>query len=60
MMVEKWLSADYQKSHDEASARRLMMDGPAHHQGSSNLNKYKQRWVSGYSFMCSTTKFSYT
>jgi hypothetical protein len=39
---------EYQQAHDAARERRLMMEGPSHHQGQRSLPKYKALWVSGF------------
>jgi hypothetical protein len=33
MEVDKWFTEEYQQVHDAARERRLMMEGPSHHQG---------------------------
>ena len=46
MMVDKWISEDWARQHALCRGRRLMMPGPAHHQGSRSLAEYKETWVS--------------
>jgi hypothetical protein len=46
MMVDKWISEDWARQHALCRERRLMMPGPAHHQGSLSLGEYKNTWVS--------------
>ena len=46
MMVDKWISEDWARQHALCRERRLMMPGPAHHQGSLSLGEYKKTWVS--------------
>jgi len=45
-MVDKWISEDWARQHALCRERRLMMPGPAHHQGSLSLGEYKNTWVS--------------
>jgi len=44
MMVDKWISEDWARQHALCRERRLMMPGPAHHQGSLSLGEYKNTW----------------
>src|SRR6185312_11546652 len=46
MMVDKWISEDWARQHALCWERRLMMPGPAHHQGSRSLAEYNEIWVS--------------
>ena len=46
MMVDKWISEDWAYQHALCRECRLMMPGPAHHQGSLRLGEYKKTWVS--------------
>ena len=46
MMVDKWISEEWARQHTLCRERRLMMLGPAHHQGSLRLFEYKKTWVS--------------
>ena len=50
MMVDKWISEDWARQHALCRERRLMMPGPAHHQGSRSLTEYKETWVSSLIF----------
>jgi hypothetical protein len=45
MEVDKWSMEEYQQAHDAAQERRLMMEGPSHHQGQRSLPEYKELWV---------------
>ena len=51
MMVERWFTEEYLKMHRDARDRRLLMQGPAHHQGSRNLAGYKQAWVREFIYL---------
>ncbi|XP_039823127.1 uncharacterized protein LOC120685338 [Panicum virgatum] len=44
MMVDKWIREDWARQHALCRERRLMMPGPAHHQGSLSLSEYKNTW----------------
>jgi hypothetical protein len=46
--VDKWFTEEYQQAHDAARERRLMMEGPSHHQGQRSLPEYKELWVRGF------------
>jgi hypothetical protein len=48
MEVDKWFTEEYQQAHDTTCERRLMMEGPSHHQGQRSLPKYKELWVRGF------------
>jgi hypothetical protein len=48
MKVDKWFTEEYQQAHDAARERRLMMEGPSHHQGQRSLPEYKALWVRGF------------
>ena len=48
VIVDKWFTEEYHEMHVTARDRRLMMEGPAHHQGSLSLAGYKQAWVRGF------------
>jgi hypothetical protein len=48
MEVDKWFTEEYQQAHDIARERRLMMEGPSHHQGQQSLPEYKELWVRGF------------
>jgi hypothetical protein len=37
MELDKWFTEEYQQAHDAARERRLMMEGPSHHQGQRSL-----------------------
>jgi len=43
--VDKWFDPEWQALHDAGLQRRLLMLGPAHHQGSLNNDEYRARWV---------------
>jgi hypothetical protein len=45
MEVDKWFTEEYEQVHDTARERRLMMEGPSHHQGQRCLPEYKELWV---------------
>jgi len=51
MIVDKWFTEEYLQMHSDARARRLMMQGPAHHQGSRSLSAYKQAWVHEFIYL---------
>jgi hypothetical protein len=44
-MVERWCLLEWDEAHNASRERRLMMQGPSHHQGSRNLGKYAEAWV---------------
>ena len=46
MMVDKWISEDWACQHALCREYRLMMPGPAHHQGSRSLTEFNETWVS--------------
>jgi hypothetical protein len=48
MEVDKWFTEEYQQAHDTARERRLMMEGPSHHQGQRSLLEYKELWVRSF------------
>jgi hypothetical protein len=48
--VDKWLTEEFVAAHSDASTRRRMMGGPAHHQGSIPLAEYQRRWVCSFNF----------
>jgi hypothetical protein len=45
MIVDKWFTNEYLEMHNAAREQRLMVEGPAHHQGRRSLAGYKQAWV---------------
>ena len=51
MIVDKWFTEEYLQMHSDARDRRLMMQGPAHHQGSRSLSAYKQAWVHEFIYL---------
>jgi hypothetical protein len=44
-MVDRWCSPEWDETHNANRERRLMMQGPSHHQGSRNLGQYAEAWV---------------
>jgi hypothetical protein len=48
MEVDKWFTEEYHQPHNTARERRLMMEGPSHHQGQRSLPEYKSLWVRGF------------
>jgi hypothetical protein len=44
-MVDKWCSPEWEETRNASWERRLMMQGPSHHQGSHSLDKYAEAWV---------------
>jgi hypothetical protein len=58
MMVDRWFTEEYLKMHRDARDRRLLMQGPAHHQGSRNLAGYKQAWVRELIYLLSRSVLS--
>ena len=44
-IVDKWFDPEWQEKHDTGRQWRLLMPGPAHHQGSLNNDEYRARWV---------------
>ena len=44
-IVDKWFDPEWQEKRDAGRQRRLLMPGPAHHQGSLNNDEYRARWV---------------
>ena len=51
--MDKWFTEEWQKVHDDARDRRLVMQGPSHHQGSRSLAEYKELWVSAFLLLSS-------
>ncbi|XP_039803833.1 uncharacterized protein LOC120667912 [Panicum virgatum] len=47
-IVDKWFDPEWQALHDAGRQRRLLMPGPAHHQGSLNNDEYRARWSSSH------------
>jgi hypothetical protein len=45
VVVNKWLLDEWLKAHNAVRERRLMMEGPAHHQGSHSLPAYMAAYV---------------
>jgi hypothetical protein len=48
MEVDKWFTEEYQQANEAARERRLMMEGPSHHQGLRSSPEYKELWVHGF------------
>jgi hypothetical protein len=44
-MVDRWCSAEWDEAHNASRERRMMMQGPSHHQGSRSLGQYAEAWV---------------
>jgi hypothetical protein len=49
-MVDKWLDGNWQKMHEEASERRMLMPDVPYHHGSRSLSKYAKAYVSLHHF----------
>ncbi|XP_039841357.1 uncharacterized protein LOC120701319 [Panicum virgatum] len=47
-IADKWFDPEWQALHDAGWQRRLLMPGPAHHQGSLNNDEYRARWSSSH------------
>jgi len=47
-IVNKWFDPEWQEKHDASRQRRLLMPGPAHHQGSLNNDEYRARRSSSH------------
>jgi hypothetical protein len=44
-MVDRLCSPEWDEAHNASRERRLMMQGPSHHQGSCILGQYAEAWV---------------
>ncbi|KAL5647207.1 hypothetical protein ACJX0J_041562, partial [Zea mays] len=47
-MVQRWCSAEWDEAHNASRERRLLMQGPSHHQGSRSLGKYAEAWSAAH------------
>jgi hypothetical protein len=43
--VDRWCLAEWDEAHTTSRERRMMMQGPSHHQGSRSLGQYAEAWV---------------
>ncbi|TVU17947.1 hypothetical protein EJB05_34009, partial [Eragrostis curvula] len=44
VLVDKWCAEDWAARHEACRQRRLLMQGPSHHQGSLSLNEYAAKY----------------
>ncbi|TVU49921.1 hypothetical protein EJB05_01263, partial [Eragrostis curvula] len=44
VLVDKWCAEDWAVRHEACRQRRLLMQGPSHHQGSLSLNEYAAKY----------------
>ncbi|XP_039797444.1 uncharacterized protein LOC120662343 [Panicum virgatum] len=49
LIVDKWFTPEWEAAHNAGRERRLLMPGPAHHQGSLSNEEYRARWSSSHS-----------
>ncbi|TVU48953.1 hypothetical protein EJB05_00239, partial [Eragrostis curvula] len=44
VLVDKWCAENWAATHEACRQRRLLMQGPSHHQGSLSLNEYAAKY----------------
>ncbi|TVU11636.1 hypothetical protein EJB05_45232, partial [Eragrostis curvula] len=48
ILVDKWCREDWEAMNEACRQRRLLMQGPAHHQGSLSLNEYAAKYSASH------------